>query len=96
MMKEELNVLAVALRAREPRARVRRVPLKPNFRTLGQKGRGKEAQKLKGVMGSCPRRSRGADVAARSRTERSTVDGIELEPRTSRSPSDQGGLRRRG
>ncbi len=49
-MKEELNVLAIHF---VPQSRAREYveyQLKPNFRTLGQKGRGKEAQALKAIM----------------------------------------------
>ncbi len=49
-MKEELNVLSIHF---VPPARAREFveyQLKPNFRTLGQKGRGKEAQALKAIM----------------------------------------------
>ena len=49
-MKEELNVLAIHF---VPQARAREYveyQLKPNFRSLGQKGRGKEAQELKAIM----------------------------------------------
>jgi isoleucyl-tRNA synthetase len=50
-MKEELNVLGIHF---VPSARARdyvEYKLKPNFRTLGQKGKGKEAQMLKRAMG---------------------------------------------
>jgi isoleucyl-tRNA synthetase len=49
-MKEELNVLAIHF---VPQARAREFveyQLKPNFRTLGQKGRGKEAQGIKAAF----------------------------------------------
>ena len=50
-MKEELNVLGIHF---VPSVRARdyvEYKLKPNFRTLGQKGKGKEAQMLKRAMG---------------------------------------------
>ena len=51
MMKDELNVLAVELVTTGAEAYVR-YKVKPNFRTLGQKGMGREAQELKKVMGA--------------------------------------------
>jgi len=49
MMKDELNVLAVEL-VTEGAAEYVSYRVKPNFRTLGQKGMGKEAQELKKAM----------------------------------------------
>ncbi|HEY1956248.1 MAG TPA: isoleucine--tRNA ligase [Polyangiaceae bacterium] len=77
-MKEELNVLAIEF---VPVARAREFveyQLKPNFRSLGQKGRGKEAQMLKGVMGKL-----GAEQAAALNAQllgdgKITVEGVEL------------------
>ena len=51
MMKDELNVLAVELVTKGAEAYVS-YHVKPNFRTLGQKGLGKQAQELKKQMAS--------------------------------------------
>jgi isoleucyl-tRNA synthetase len=79
-MKEELNVLDIHF---VPMARAREFveyQLKPNFRSLGQKGRGKDAQMLKGVMAKL-----GVEQAATLNAQlladgKITVEGIELVP----------------
>ncbi len=78
-MKEELNVLDVHF---VPHAKATDYvvhALKPNFRTLGQKGMGKEAQKLKADMSKWPA-ERAASVYAELLEKSSvTVDGVLLE-----------------
>jgi len=79
-MKEELNVLDIHF---VPVARAREFveyQLKPNFRSLGQKGRGKEAQMLKGVMTKLPP-EQAASLNAQLLSEgKITVEGVELVP----------------
>jgi len=77
-MKEELNVLAIhfvpASRARE----FVEYQLKPNFRSLGQKGRGKEAQMLKGAMGKLSTEQAATLNAQLVSDGKITVEGVEL------------------
>jgi isoleucyl-tRNA synthetase len=78
MIKEELNVLAVEL---VPDARARdfvEFLLKPNFRTLGQKGLGKEAQELKKVLGSTSPEDTSAMLAELATTGSVMVAGVHL------------------
>jgi isoleucyl-tRNA synthetase len=83
MMKDELNVLAVELirgTASETSAEryvVYRV--KPNFRTLGQKGMGKQAQELKKTMGALSPADAQALVAKLLADGRATFDGVALD-----------------
>jgi isoleucyl-tRNA synthetase len=51
-LEHELNVLAFHPVGLEVADRFVEFRVKPNFRTLGQRGLGKEAQRLKGLMGS--------------------------------------------
>jgi isoleucyl-tRNA synthetase len=79
-MKEELNVLEIHF---VPVARAREFveyQLKPNFRSLGQKGRGKEAQMLKGVMGKLPAEQAATLNAQLLSDGKITVEGVELAP----------------
>jgi isoleucyl-tRNA synthetase len=59
MIREELNVLEVALGTPAQRKDFGTVVVKPNFRSLGQRGLGKLAQELKAAWGS----GKGLDVA---------------------------------
>ena len=64
MIREELNVLDVVLGAPSTAARVRRRSIvKPNFRSLGQRGLGKQAQELKAAVGALARRTRRRSAA---------------------------------
>jgi isoleucyl-tRNA synthetase len=79
-MKEELNVLAIHF---VPAARAREFveyQLKPNFRSLGQKGRGKEAQSLKAAMAKLAPEQAAALNAQLLSDGKITVDGVELLP----------------
>ncbi|HSQ65549.1 MAG TPA: DUF5915 domain-containing protein, partial [Polyangiaceae bacterium] len=78
-MKEELNVLGVHFvdpaRARE----YVEYQLKPNFRSLGQKGRGKDAQALKVALAKyTPEQAAAANLKLRS-DGKVTLEGVELE-----------------
>jgi isoleucyl-tRNA synthetase len=77
-MKEELNVLDIHF---VPAARAREFveyQLKPSFRSLGQKGRGKEAQMLKGVMGKLAPERAAELHAALLADGKVTIEGVEL------------------
>src|SRR5512143_216877 len=79
-MKEELNVLAIHF---VPAARAREFveyQLKPNFRSLGQKGRGRDAQTLKGVMGKLSAEQAATLNAQLVAEGKITVEGVELLP----------------
>jgi isoleucyl-tRNA synthetase len=77
-LKQELNVLSfhpVGLAAADRFVEFR---IKPNFRALGQRGLGREAQKLKGLMAEMPSVA-AADVAAKLLADAEvSVDGIAL------------------
>ncbi len=80
MVKDELNVLEVKFHAVADGARFVTSSLKPNFRTLGQRGLGKEAQALKKRFAELD-----ADVAFRLYESLSTgvavtFEGLELNP----------------
>src|ERR1019366_8050971 len=53
--------------------------IKPNFRTLGQRGLGKEAQALKKTMGAMPSARAGELASALMAGETPTLDGVELK-----------------
>ncbi len=79
-MKEELNVLDIHF---VPAARAREFveyQLKPNFRSLGQKGRGKEAQMLKGAMAKLTAEQAATWNAQLVADGKITVEGVELAP----------------
>jgi isoleucyl-tRNA synthetase len=78
MIKEELNVVDVHF---VPDKNVRsyvEYTLKPNFRSLGQRGLGKQAQELKKTMASLAPED-AAKLAAALATASATLDGIELQ-----------------
>jgi len=78
MIKDELNVLEVAF---VPRAEVEKFvayKLKPNFRTLGQRGLGKQAQELKKSMGALGAHEAAALVAQILDQGKTTYAGVEL------------------
>mgnify|MGYP000196786000 CR=1 FL=1 len=78
-MKEELNVLGVHFVERERAGEFVITALKPNFRTLGQKGLGKEAQRLKVDMAKwSPERAASAHAELLLKGAL-TVDGVTLE-----------------
>lgn len=79
-VKEELNVLEVGF---VPHARAGEYvvhTLKPNFRTLGQKGLGKEAQKLKALMGAWSPEKAALAQAKLQDEGVLVVEGVTLEP----------------
>jgi isoleucyl-tRNA synthetase len=53
--------------------------LKPNFRTLGQRGLGKAAQGLKKTMAALPREEAGALASRLMADEAVTIDGVTLD-----------------
>jgi isoleucyl-tRNA synthetase len=78
MIKEELNVLELDFVSSHDARKYVEYKLKPNFRTLGQRGLGKEAQKLKATMAQM-----GYEQAFEAHTAlvmhgSTTVDGVEL------------------
>jgi len=78
-MKEELNVLAIHF---VPQARAREFveyQCKPNFRTLGQKGRGKEAQRLKATLGEFTAEQSSSMAAALTVEGFALLDGVRYE-----------------
>ncbi len=78
MIKEELNVLEVGF---VPTGEVRsyvEYNLKPNFRTLGQRGLGKQAQALKKSMAQLPAEEAAKLVAALADGGNATHGGVEL------------------
>ncbi len=78
MMKEELNVLGIHFVAHDEAGAYVEVALKPNFRTLGQRGLGKEAQKLKAAMGKWPAAKASEVYAALQESGSVEVEGIAL------------------
>jgi isoleucyl-tRNA synthetase len=78
MMKEELNVLSVSFVPENETDKYVSFSVKPNFRSLGQKGKGREAQALKKSMTGL-----GADVARRIVSDvwekgETTFDGVTM------------------
>jgi isoleucyl-tRNA synthetase len=78
MIREELNVLGVELVPDERARDFVEFVLKPNFRTLGQKGLGKEAQELKKVLGSTSPEDTSAMLAELGKTGSVMVAGVTL------------------
>jgi isoleucyl-tRNA synthetase len=78
MIKEELNVLSLSF---VPENQVRgyvEYKLKPNFRTLGQRGLGKEAQALKKTMAELGAEEAAKLQAALVRTGKAQLGGVDL------------------
>ena len=78
MMKDELNVLAVQIVTKGADEYVT-YRVKPNFRTLGQKGMGAQAQQLKKFMTAMSAADAQALVASVLSAGKATVEGIEIE-----------------
>jgi isoleucyl-tRNA synthetase len=78
MIKDELNVLGLAFVAGADVDTFVTYRLKPNFRTLGQRGLGKEAQKLKKSLGDLPSGDAAKLLAEVRATGSSTFDGVTL------------------
>jgi isoleucyl-tRNA synthetase len=75
---EELNTLSVEVVPLEQASRYVTFRVKPNFRTLGQRGLGKEAQALKKTMAALSEAAAG-DLAAKAMAGTPvTVDGVTL------------------
>jgi isoleucyl-tRNA synthetase len=79
MMKDELNVLAVELVSKGAEEYVS-YRVKPNFRSLGQKGMGKQAQDLKKAMGGMTPVEAQALATELLTKQKATAFGVELEP----------------
>ncbi len=77
MIREELNVLAVEVVTSNVREFVEYV-MKPSFRALGQRGLGKEAQLLKGVLAKTSPEDIAAMHTELGKNGKITVEGIEL------------------
>jgi isoleucyl-tRNA synthetase len=78
MMKDELNVLAVEIVTTGASLYVA-YQVKPNFRTLGQKGMGKEAQALKKSMGALSALDAQALVQKVLADGKVTFEGVEMD-----------------
>lgn len=78
MMKDELNVLNVELVTKGAEAYVT-YRVKPNFRTLGQKGMGKQAQDLKKAMTTMTPADAQALVATLLANGKGTAFGIDVD-----------------
>lgn len=80
MMKDELNVLAVEFVSAESGAdEYVTYRVKPNFRTLGQKGMGKQAQDLKKSMATMSAHDAQALVVELLSKGKATTFGVEVE-----------------
>ena len=79
MMKDELNVLGVELVTKGAEEYVT-YSVKPNFRSLGQKGMGKQAQDLKKQMGGMSAAEAQALATSLLANGKATSFGVELEP----------------
>jgi isoleucyl-tRNA synthetase len=75
---EELNVLSVDLVPLEQASQYVSFKVKPNFRTLGQRGLGKEAQVLKKSMGALPEAAAGELAAKIMGGQPVTFEGVAL------------------
>ena len=78
MIGDELNVLNVEVLVTDADQYVT-YKVKPNFRTLGQKGMGKQAQDLKKVMGAMPPAEAQALVATLLANGKATVHGVDVD-----------------
>jgi isoleucyl-tRNA synthetase len=78
MIGDELNVLSVEILSKDADKYVE-YKVKPNFRSLGQKGMGKQAQELKKVMGAMPPSEAQALVETLLSAGKATVAGVEVE-----------------
>ncbi len=76
---EELNAGQVHFVGMEGAAQYVEFRLKPNFRALGQRGLGKEAQALKKTMAAMPSAKAGELASALMEGQSTTVDGVELK-----------------
>ncbi len=79
MLKDELNVRETHVYGPRDASRFVEYKLKPNFRTLGQKGLGKQAQELKKKMGAMSSADAAALASQLMDTGKETFEGVELE-----------------
>jgi isoleucyl-tRNA synthetase len=79
MLADELNVLSTHVYGPKESGRFVEYKLKPNFRSLGQKNLGKEAQELKKAMGALSSADAGVFAAKLMESGKETFGGIELE-----------------
>ncbi len=80
LVREELNVQSIEFVADDAAATYVRYTPKPNFRALGQRGLGREAQALKKSMALFSPADAESFVAMLHATGKATVDGVELTP----------------
>jgi isoleucyl-tRNA synthetase len=80
MIKDELNVLEVKFHAVADGARFVTSSLKPNFRSLGQRGLGKEAQVLKKRLGELAAADAFALYERLAGGQSVSFEGVELRP----------------
>jgi isoleucyl-tRNA synthetase len=78
MIRDELNVLDLELVPTTAARAYVEYKLKPNFRTLGQRGLGKQAQELKKVMGDLPAEAAASLVSSLVADGRASLGGVEL------------------
>jgi isoleucyl-tRNA synthetase len=79
MIREELNVLSYEIVAPDRAREFVEYRLKPNFRTLGQRGLGKQAQELKKALAAFSSDAAAEWVSALEERGRVRWEGIELE-----------------
>ena len=79
LLKDELNVLEREIVSPSVAARFVEYRLKPNFRTLGQRGLGKEAQALKKQMAAMPSADAATFAATLMESGRAELGGTVLE-----------------
>jgi isoleucyl-tRNA synthetase len=79
MIGDELNVLSVELVPSGAADQYVTSKVKPNFRTLGQKGMGKQAQDLKKSMATMPPAEAQALVATLLSAGKTTVHGVDVD-----------------
>ncbi len=76
---EELNVLEIAFPSDDEAATFVTYKLKPNFRTLGQKGMGKEAQNLKKAMAALDDVASATLLTALQAAGTATLEGVTFD-----------------
>ena len=79
LLKDELNVLEREIVLPKEAARFVEYRLKPNFRTLGQRGLGKQAQDLKKQMAAMSSADAATFAAALMEAGKASLGGIDLE-----------------
>jgi isoleucyl-tRNA synthetase len=79
LVAEELNVLEIAFPGDDEAGTFVTYKLKPNFRTLGQKGMGKEAQTLKKAMAALDDAGAAQLLTTLQATGSATLDGVSFD-----------------